>query len=215
MQAILFSLPFSRIASDYSHSSNYGIVSHLPSSSSSSGGGGDPFLRLYLLSFECSSNPLWFPLACLLLVPMATFLALRKEASAAEDKGKGVEARDDSPEEPFSSSPGTKRQKPPWPSSTRLLACVFLLYYAVFVFDLLSYGGDVMRGKFGEDSFPGRGGVLSSGANLQFTHSELRGPALVCVLCFREWTRPAAAVARNAVVAVAWGAARRRRVVNV
>ena len=235
-QTLISFLPFRLTPSSSNHesstSSSFGIVSHLPSGGDSSSLSSFPacLLRPWLLLFEVLSNPLWFPLACLGLLPLVTFLILRREAEQNDSTGDDGDAdvpEDDEEEEEekdvkakaLSASSPAPAQSPS--SSKSLLAAVFLLYYGVFVYDLVSYG-KIMDG----DSGDGGSGAGGTPPDLEFTHTEVRGGGggggdsgdsgdsgryLICVYVFGHWTRSAAAVARNLVVAAATRRNRRRR----
>ena len=154
--------------------------------------------RIY---FECLSNPLWFPLACLCLLPLLAFFLLKKETIITTEK-RGDKEKLMEEAGIFHDrrrEAGLKR---------RLIGGIFVLYYALFVYDLFMFGKS-LDGLSGEEE--------EGGESLTFTHSSLSPSegTLRLVYAFRHWTRPLAAVLRAAVVAGCWRIEDRLRVVNV
>ncbi len=147
---------------------------------------GWPLMRLWLGVFECVCNPLWFPLACTCLVPIVTLALLRVEASRDHRTTDNETGLYNSKESQFRDvkGHGSCRKK--------LLLGILLVYYAVFVHDLLSYGSIMDRDD-------------KDGPNLDFTHTERQERvqdekvAIHCVYLFKHWTVLAASVARTII----------------
>ena len=179
-------------------------MSRLPSSSTF-----HLLFRPWLLLFECLSNPLWFPLACFGLLPLLTFLLLKREAaSRGEDDGARRELSSVALKVDLLDAEEEEEEERPRSASRRLLAAVLFLYYAVFIYDLVAYGNLVEE----SEDLP----------SLDFTHTEFRrlpekasDGSLVCVYVFWHWTRALAAVARNAMVKINWRAIDKKRVLHV
>lgn len=183
-------------------SPSFGITSSLASERGS-------LCRFLSRLFQCASNPLWFPLACLCVLPLVALVLFKRELDGAsegtpraptltEAELKRREALmlnveeaggDSESDEDAAATPSERQARRVVKVKQWLMLSLFVIYYAIFIYDLLSL----------------RGGELGPEAPLEYTHSSVRADgSLAVVYVFHHWTRPLGALLRNVFLAFIW-----------
>ena len=160
----------------------------------------------WTLLFQCLSNPLWFPIACLCCLPVLTFaLLMRESLRQGKSKQKPVLLPTSDPAVDNGRYLGWFDRYKHMKSTHRLLLSLFVTYYSIFMYDLVSFGKNL-----------GDGSEETEIDTYSFTHSVSKQEGgLEVIYVFRHWTGPLAAVIRNVLVAVSWRIDSKYKVLNI
>ena len=203
-------------ASDSLPSTSFGISSLIPRPPP-----GHHLCAAWRQLFQLLSNPLWFPIACLCVLPIVAFFLLKRElppsigslnheeeeedlhhhtASYIEKQPEGGEEEEDPLYQRYGSSieKQTIAREDPlfqryvgYSASRKMVAALFALYYFIFLYDVLFFGQTL------DD--------LDDFQQNDYTHSIMTEQGdLEVILVFHRWTRPFAAILRNLFVGISW-----------